>query len=166
ISSPLFSGRHRMDENGAFMLIKLLGRFPLVDASGPEMDQAEQVTYLNDLCLIAPAALVHAPLSWETIDDRTVKVTLSQYSYHVSAILSFGEKGELINFVSYDRFSTPDGRNPKNYPWSTPVENYMLWEGLNIPGLAKAIWHYPEGDHCYAKFRVGTFVSNPKRPLF
>jgi len=37
----IVSGRHRMDHRGAFMLIKVLDRFNVVDAFGPEMNQAE-----------------------------------------------------------------------------------------------------------------------------
>ena len=36
----------------------------VLDARGPEMDQAETVALLNDLCVLAPAALVDAPIEW------------------------------------------------------------------------------------------------------
>jgi hypothetical protein len=154
ISNWIVGGRHRMDNRGAFMLIKLFGRFKIVDVSGPEMNQAELVTYLNDICLIAPAALIDAPIIWETIDDLTTKATISELGNTISATLYFNEKGELINFISNDRFATPDGKKSQNFPWSTPIGEYIETGGIKLPGYAEAIWHYPEGDQCYAKFFV------------
>jgi hypothetical protein len=166
ISNWIVGGRHRMDNRGAFMLIKLFGRFKIVDASGPEMNQAELVTYLNDICLIAPAALIDAPIIWETIDDLTAKATISELGNTVSATLCFNEKGELINFKSNDRFATPDGTNPQNFPWSTPIGEYIEIDGIKFPGYGEAIWHYPEGDQCYAKFFVKDISFNKNKPEF
>lgn len=45
----------------------------VVDASGPEMDQGETVTVFNDLCVLAPSALIDAPISWQPIDSHQVR---------------------------------------------------------------------------------------------
>ncbi|HKK80721.1 MAG TPA: DUF6544 family protein, partial [Prolixibacteraceae bacterium] len=106
MKNPMISGYHCYNENGASMLIKLLGRIKVAYADGPEMDQAELVTFLNDMCLFAPGALVDAPISWKSIDSHTVKATISQYGYKISATLFFNEKYELVNFISNDRYAT------------------------------------------------------------
>ena len=38
--------------------------------TGPEMDRAETETLFNDLCLLAPAALVEVCVRWETVDEH------------------------------------------------------------------------------------------------
>lgn len=152
--NPLVSGRHRMDKRGAFMLIKILGRIKVVDASGPEMNQSELVTYLNDMCIVAPGALVNAPIEWETIGEKTVKATISAFGNTVSALIFFNEKWELINFTSNDRFASSDGKRVEQLPWSTPMSRYIEMNGIKIPGYGEAIWDYPDHQHVYAKFYI------------
>jgi hypothetical protein len=44
------------------MRVKALGVMPMVDATGNVMDRSEAVTLFNDMCLLAPATLVDAPV--------------------------------------------------------------------------------------------------------
>ena len=52
---------HVYNSGDATMRVRALSLFTMVDASGPEMDRAETVTIFNDLCVLAPAALIDAP---------------------------------------------------------------------------------------------------------
>jgi len=158
----MIGGRHRMDYRGAFMLIKVLDRFKVVDAYGPDMNQAELVTYLNDLVVLAPGGVIDAPIVWETINNLTVKATITELGNTVSATLYFNEKGELINFISYDRFYTTDGKDPKNYPWSTPMKDYVEADGYKRPGYGEAIWDMPDGKFSYAQFHLKEVRYNLK----
>lgn len=151
--NPLISGYHCYNEKGASMLIKLFGRFKVAYEAGPEMDQAELVTFLNDLCLAVPGALIDAPIEWKTIDNQTVKATISQYGNTVSATLHFNEKFELINFTSNDRYAVVDGESEK-IPWSTPFRDYVEFNGIKLPSYGEAIWHYPDHNFTYAKMHV------------
>ena len=165
MTNLLVSGRHRMDERGAFMLIKLLSRIKVVDAHGPEMNQAELVTYLNDMCIIAPGALIEAPIEWKTVDEHTVKATISEYGNTISALLYFNEKYELVNFTSNDRFATSDGKETEQIPWSTPMGDYIEMNGIKVPGYGEAVWNYPDRDFVYAKFDVKEVKWNLKQPV-
>lgn len=165
MTNPFVSGRHRMDERGAYMLVKLFGRIKVVDAFGPEMNHAELVTYLNDMCIIAPGALIEAPIIWNTIDEHTVKVTISEFGNTISALLYFNEKYELVNFTSNDRFATSDGKNPKQIPWSTPMGDYIEMNGIKVPGYGEAVWNYPDRNFVYAKFTIEEVKWNVKKPV-
>ncbi len=133
------------------MLIKVAGLVKVVDAHDPKMDRAALVTVLNDMCLIAPATLIDRRLQWETVDAQTVKVTLEDQGLKVSGILTFNDKGELTNFLTYDRYFSPKGTTYESVPWSTPVRNYKDFNGIRINSYGEAIWHFPEGDFCYGK---------------
>lgn len=161
----MISGRHRMDDRGAFMLIKVLDRFKVVDAFGPLMNKAELVTYLNDLCILAPGGLIDAPIEWETIDNLTVKATITALGNSVSATIYFNETGELVNFISTDRYYTTDGKNPKNYPWSTPMKEYIEVDGYKRPGYGEAIWDMPDGKFSYAQFHLNEVKYNVREPI-
>ena len=52
---------HRYIGDAATMQVRIAGLFEIVNASGPEMTQAETVTLFNDICILAPAVLVDAP---------------------------------------------------------------------------------------------------------
>jgi hypothetical protein len=161
----MIAGRHRMDHRGAFMLIKVFDLFKVVDAYGAEMNQAELVTYLNDLCILAPGGLIDAPIVWETINEQTVKATITELGNTISATIYFNEKGELVNFISTDRYFTSDGKDPKNYPWSTPMSNYIEVDGYKRPSYGEAIWDMPDGKFCYAKFNLKEVKYNLNEPI-
>jgi len=42
----------------------------MVNRFGQEMDRAGTVTVFNDLCVLAPAAIVDAAVTWHPIDDH------------------------------------------------------------------------------------------------
>ena len=107
-------GYHSYKPDGAGMLIKLLSIFPVVEIQGEEMFPTETVTFFNDLCLFAPARLIDERISWESIDDFSAKATFTTGGAPISAVLSFNEKGQLINFISNDRFSVSE---MKSYPF-------------------------------------------------
>ena len=55
---------HSYEDTTATMRAKVLSLFTVVDASGPEMDRGETVTVFNDLVVLAPGAIVDAPVRW------------------------------------------------------------------------------------------------------
>ncbi len=150
-------GYHKYDREGAGMLIKLESLFPIVDIKGKEMYPAETVTFFNDLCLFAPAALIDKRITWETIDPLSVKATFTTINIKISAILSFNEAGQLINFVSYDRYSVSE---MKAFPFSTPAKNYKNINGYNLATYGEATWHYPDGEFVYGKFELKEIEYN------
>lgn len=147
-------GLHIYAGKNASMEIKAGSIIKVADARGEEMNQGETVTLFNDICLMAPAALINPDIKWEIIDSLTVKAKFTNMSYTISATLYFNEKGELINFISNDRFLSESGKTYMNYPWSTPIKNYKEIEGRKIAAEAETIWHTPDGEFTYGKFKL------------
>jgi hypothetical protein len=52
------------------MRVKVASILMMVDAKGPEMDQAETVTLFNDLCVFAPGALIDPRIRWQVIAHK------------------------------------------------------------------------------------------------
>lgn len=144
-------GLHVYKDVTATMLIKVAGLITVGDAKGKIMNKAETVTVFNDMCLMAPATLIDKRIEWETIDQLTVKGTFNNNGVKISALLYFNEKGELVNFVSNDRYMTTSGNDYKNAPWSTPVVEYKEFNGIKLASYGEARWSLPEGDFCYGK---------------
>ena len=61
----------------------------MVTAAGPDLDRAETVTLFNDLCVLAPAALVEAPVTWQRIDGHRVRGTYTNGTETITADLIF-----------------------------------------------------------------------------
>jgi hypothetical protein len=150
-------GYHKYTNQTASMQIKLLSLFSVVDLAEPELFPTETVTFFNELCLFAPAALFDDRISWETLDALSAKATFNNNGTIISAILYFNEKGQLVNFVSNDRYSVSE---MKAFPFSTPASNYKNINGYQLPSYGEAIWHYPDGEFVYGKFEVVDITYN------
>jgi hypothetical protein len=145
---------HAYMNGNASMDIRLFSLFSVAHASGNEMDTAETVTYFNDLCIAAPGALVDDRIKWEEIGDNSVKAIFTNSSISITAFLLFNPKGELINFISDDRYYDNGNNGMKKVRWSTPVSNYKGINGHMVPTRVDVIWSLPERDFCYGKFHL------------
>ncbi|MCK0188400.1 DUF6544 family protein [Arenibacter sp. F20364] len=151
------NGYHKYTDQSASMHIKLLSLFSVVDLDEPELYPTETVTFFNDICLFAPAALIDKRITWVNLDALSAKATFNNNGTSITAILYFNEKGQLVNFISNDRYSVSE---MKAFPFSTPVSNYKNINGYKLPTYGEAIWHYPDGEFVYGKFRVVDIVYN------
>ena len=141
----------------ATMRVKLCSLLPMVNASGPELTRAETVTLLNDLCILAPAALVTARIEWTPVDERQVRATFTRGDQRVTADLQFNDHGQLVDFTSDDRCAaSPDGETLTRRRWSTPLRGYRTFHGRTISASGMACWHAPEpeGQFVYLEFEV------------
>jgi len=141
---------HSFREHSATMRVRLLSLVPVVDASGPKLDRAETVTLFNDLCLLAPAALLDPAIAWEPIDERRVRAYYRVGPNRISALLLFNDGGELVNFVSDDRLAaSSDGTQFTQQRWSTPVKDYRNFGPWRVCTRGQGRWHPPEGEFVY-----------------
>lgn len=145
-------GLHSYTDDGAYMHIKAAGLFTVLNSRGPEMRIGDTTTLFNDMCFLAPATLIDKRIKWESIDSHTAKAIFKNNDTSISAILYFNEKGELINFISNDRYYIPLDGSKRKAQWSTPMGKYEERNGLKLPTYGEAVWKLPEGDYCYAKF--------------
>lgn len=152
---------HAFRDQAATMRVRLASLVPLVSASGPDLTRAETVTLLNDLSLLAPAALVDAPIEWESLDDWSVRARYTVGSNTVSVVLSFNEAGELENFVSDDRLvASADGTQFTRQRWSTPVHDYRQFGPWRVGARGEGRWHPPEGEFVYIELELLDLRTN------
>lgn len=145
-------GLHTYDSARATMLVRVAGLFPVARAQGELLDRAETVTILNDLCILAPGALVDDRLSWTEIDSSTVDVSFVNGPHRVRARLVFDAQGDLANFISDDRAALQDDGSLKPMRWSTPLEGWRDVGGRRIPSRGRTVYDYPEGPFTYGEF--------------
>jgi hypothetical protein len=154
-------GLHIFRGDSATMQIKLASLLQVVDAKGPEMNRGETVTLFNDMCLLAPATLIDkGRIQWEADGPLAARARFTHRGNTIRAQLSFNQDGELIDFVSSDRFMSDDGKTFKSYPWSTPVRSYREFDGRKVASYGEVVWHTPEGDFTYGKFNLAEVKYN------
>jgi hypothetical protein len=153
---------HRYLGSGATMRIRVAGLLPIADASGPRMTQGETVTLFNDICVLAPAALIDAPVSWQPLDGRRVMATYTNAGHTISAVLTFDGAGDLVGFVSEDRFQSADGKTYKAFPWSTPISGYRDYGVARLAAEGDARWIEPPptGEWTYGRFFLERITYN------
>jgi len=154
------AGYHSFKNGIAFMDIRLLSLFTVQYQDGKEMNVAETVTFFNDLCCMAPATLIDKRINWLEVKGNNVKASFTNNNISISAWLYFNDKGELINFISDDRFAVSDQSTMRQVPWSTPLKDYKVINGHKLASFAELIYHYPEGDFCYGTFKLKSIVYN------
>lgn len=144
-------GYHAYQTGHATMQISLFGLVPVVSEKEGVLNPTETVTLFNDMCLFAPATLADPSIRWKAIDDRSASARFSVGNNTISATLYFSPNGELVNFVSDDRYDVGD---KKAYRFSTPVSAYRNYNGYRLPSYGEAVWHYPDGAFVYGRFHL------------
>ncbi|MBC7510757.1 MAG: hypothetical protein H7320_18735 [Ferruginibacter sp.] len=146
-------GYHKYSKATALMDIRLFGFFPVLKKAVKEMNQAETVTLLNEMCLMAPATLIDKRITWQATDSNSAKATFTNHGISITAILYFNAQRQLIDFISNDR-------DINHYLFSTPVSNYKNINGINIMTYGETTWHHPDGKFDYGKFNCKEIEDN------
>jgi hypothetical protein len=160
-----FQAFHRFIGPAATMRVKVASVMTMVDARGPEMDEAETVTLFNDMCVFAPGALIDRAIQWQELDARTVRASFTNGSHTIQAVLSFNDRDELTNFVADGRGAmSADGKSFTRMPWSTPLRDYRAFGSHRLMARGEGIWHAPAGEYSYLGFDLDSIAYNVSPP--
>lgn len=152
------AGYHVYQDGSAGMHIKVLSLFPVVDLSNDTLRRAETVTWFNDLCILAPGALIDPRITWEASDTLSARARYTTPDgVSITATLHFDEAGRLVDFVSDDRY---DISTRQQLRFSTPLAQYRDFGELQLTGYGEAVWHYPEGKFAYGRFTLQDVCYN------
>jgi len=156
------AGFHCFKDGNAFMDIRLFSLLKVQYQSGKEMGISETVTFFNDMCCMAPATLIDKRIKWLNDDNNKVKAEFTNNGITITADLYFNDKGELVNFISDDRYAVTEDNQMKKLRWSTPLKDYKEIDGHRLAGYAEVIYTYPEGDLTYGIFSLTHIEYNCK----
>jgi hypothetical protein len=151
---------HRYVDGAATFQVRLAGLLPVVDKHGPEITHVETVTLMNDVLVMAPAAVLDLPFTFETLGERSLRATFHNAGFTVSAVLTFDDAGDLIGFLSTDRAHDREGGAAT---WSTPISGYRHVDGIRIGALGDANWIEPSGEWTYGRFEITSIAYNVRQ---
>jgi hypothetical protein len=148
---PLLTGQDTYKNGHGHMFGKLARVFTIFDARGDEMDQGTMVRYLNEMIWF-PTAFLSDYITWESVSEHAVDVTFQDGGRSVRARLYIDDNGRLMNFVA-PRYAENQGTFTM-HDWATPITEYGMLGGLQLPVHGKAVWYMPEGDLAYADLNI------------
>ena len=154
---PVVLARDTYREGAGNMLITAAGLYPIADVRGAEMDQGALMRYLSEMIWF-PTAFLGNNVSFEPVDDRSARVTLTDRGRNVSATMFFDEAGRFVDLVA-ERYRSVDGGSSLER-WSTPMDEYGELAGLRLPVRGRAVWKLADGDLEYIDVTVTELQYN------
>lgn len=140
---------------------RLLGLKTIVDDSAPETTTGELSTYLSELVLLLPSALLEHDITWNDRDDSSFDVTLRDHGLSVSGTMVLDERGACKEFSTTDRFYAPGpGQALRRTRWTLTGGDVREVAGRKVDLKARAVWHPPEGNEPYADFTLDRIEWN------
>ena len=156
---PVIRGRDGYLQGRGVMTIKAGSLIPVVNAAGPEMDQASLLRHLSEMAWF-PSAFLRDRVSWEAIDDTTVRVSIADGDLRATGTLEIDPEGRLMEFRS-ERHAMV-GKRFELRPWSAPTYAYGEFEGLRLPVRGAAVWTLPDGTtHPYIEVELTEVTYDP-----
>ena len=139
------SGRDKFGNGRGHMLIKLLSLFPVVDATGPEIDQGSMLRFMGEL-VWWPSAAVCGHFRWEEIDDNSARLIMRIGDAQAEGTFFFDGEGRVLRFEAMRFYNSKEGARLE--PWVVEVDpaQYRNLGGMLIPARAAVTWKLPEGE--------------------
>ncbi len=151
---------HRYVDGAATFQVRAASLIPMVNRSGPILTHAETVTLMNDIVVMAPAAVLDLPFTWQPHGERSLLASFTNAGHTVAATLTFDAAGDLTGFVSNDRTQEEPGEGSHNPPWSTPISGYGEVDGIRVGTRGDANWIETSGEWTYGKFEIRSLAFN------
>ncbi|MCC6673770.1 MAG: hypothetical protein IT339_01125 [Thermomicrobiales bacterium] len=142
-------GRDRYFAGQGDIEMRLGSVYPVARASGENLDNGALLRYLNETMWF-PAALVLPNVSWEAIDDRHARATLTDTGRSVSAVFIFDDGDRLIDMTA-ERWNDTE---QAVLPWSTPLSDWGVFEGISIPVAGTGRWGEGADAYDYIRPRI------------
>jgi hypothetical protein len=152
-------GRDRYAEGRGSIEMRLLGVVTVAEASGERLDQGALLRYLNETMWF-PAAVLSPSITWEAVDARSARATMSHAGITASAVFVFDDEGRRVDMIA-ERY---DLGSDWVQTWSTPITAYGEFNGISIPTEGTGVWKYESGDFAYIELRI-TGVAYNEVPL-
>jgi len=146
-------GRDLLRDGKGKMLIKLYSLFPVVKASGPEIDQGAMVRYLSEIIWF-PTAALRDYIHWETVSDNRVQATLTQGDMKISGIFEINEQGQVTGFEARRYYNREEGPTLETWVIKVDPSSYRQFGGVNIPTRAEVTWELKSGDFTWLRLEI------------
>jgi len=152
-----FHGRDKFEDGKGEMLIKMNSLFNIVNEHGDKLDEGTLQRYLGEMVWF-PSMALSSYISWEEINDKSAKATMSYMGTQGSGTFYFNDKGDATKFTAM-RYQ---GNEPKakRQLWSMNISDYKVFEGIKVPAKMTSTWKMDEKDWTWLKLEVTDIKYN------
>jgi hypothetical protein len=133
------------------MLVKAFGAIPVVDARGPEMDQAGFDRLLAELTLVPTALLAGPELRWEPIDDASARAVLTDGGRSANLVFRRDAATGDVTLEMQRGHQEGDRMVPRTFRARSSGEPLRAG-GITLRRRLEGTWALPEGDLQYVDF--------------
>lgn len=131
--------------------VKLLGLIPIVNAAGPELDQAELLRWLGESVWFPTNLLPGQGLNWDPVDMDHARLSYHFGGFDLSYLVTFNKAGEISRIETL-RWKEK-GELEK---WVGKTSDYKDFNGFKIPTRIEASWFNEDVEFQYVDFHVKT----------
>lgn len=132
----------------------VLGLVTVADQRGTgEIAEGELMRFLAEAAWYPTALLPSEGIAWEAVDDRSAHATLTEGSYRITLLYTFGTDG-LIDTVRAEARGRTVGKRTVPTPWQGRFWNYVERAGMRIPLEGEVAWLLPDGERPYWRGRI------------
>ncbi|MCF8239064.1 MAG: hypothetical protein K9I85_12960 [Saprospiraceae bacterium] len=153
IPGVFFLGQDHYKQGKGQMLIHVLGLIPIVNATGPEIDQGALLRYLGELVWLPNGAL-HPAIQWQEINKLTASATMDTGDISAAGTFTFSPSGDFLSYSAKRYFDRPDGPTLEDWLIEADPLSIRKMQGCQIPTRFRVIWKLAEGDFHWLDLKI------------
>lgn len=136
------SGSDRMVDGAGAMRWKLLGIFPVMVASGPDITRSA-IGRVQVESIWLPSTLCRSDVIWTDTDDRHPHARFKMEGEATKLDLTIEDSGR-VRTVSLSRWGNPEGAAFHYVNFGSLVEEEATFDGHTIPTRVRVGWYFGE----------------------
>ncbi|WP_420322191.1 DUF6544 family protein [Flagellimonas sp.] len=152
-----FQGRDKFEDGKGEMLIKMNSLINVVNEKGEKLNEGTLQRYLGEMVWF-PSLALSPNISWEQIDNNTVKATMTYKGTTGSGAFYFNSNGDVTKFSAL-RYKGNE-TDAKRHEWEMNITGYKIFEGIKVPAKMTSTWKLDEEDWTWLKLEVTDIEYN------
>ncbi len=153
----MFRGRDLFINGTGEMLIKLNSLFNVVNERGVDLNEATMQRFLGEMVWF-PSLAASPLVSWEQINDTTVKANMSYRGTSCSGTFVIDKYGDVREYSAM-RFFGGDPSGSRKL-WRMNISRYGMFQGIRVPVEMTSTWRLDEGDWTWLELTVADLSYN------
>jgi len=152
-------GRDQYRAGAASMDMRILSLLPVAKKDGGGLDQGDLLRFLGEMQWF-PAAALSEYITWEAVESKLARATMSYGGIRASMTFSFAEDGRLLEEHA-SRYNDARGRNEA---WANRNDADREFGGIVVPAAGEARWEYATGPFPYIRWRITRLEQDRPAP--
>jgi len=145
-----------IDKKGEGQL-RFWGSIVLNEPKGNETTISMLVRYLTESVWFPTALLPSNSIHWVEHTDLTAKIVIRDGRNSASALVTFNEEGEIVQFETEDKFRDFKATF-SNEKFTLRCSRYRTIDKIKVPTKVVFLWNLPSGDFPYAEIQVDDII--------